>query len=446
MDKTMKKVFAVTLALITGISTVFGGIQANQSASAEDRKIELKTSPTIANNIAVGQEIKADIYVTGKFHTFSLDFYYDRTVFEKVDSTKVNGRARGIQGTNINWDDSTDNGMISILYSTQNQQVQEFNNYKMVTFTLKAHRAVTATMLMVLNARSSSEAGVWVQYDPINYIIQKPKPTATPTPSPTPTPTPVPTATPTPTPVITPSPAATAAASASAQFPTVTVSPGTTASAVPSGDPAIPPEDTSERLFEGDTFNKSDFVYRITKDLPEGEVECSYCYSEESTVSVPKTVSYQGETYKVTSIGDEAFYKHTKLKNIILGNNIKKTGHRSFYGCTSLITVDLDNNLKTIGEESFTGCKSLVILTIPKNVKTIGKKAFYNCKKLRYIRIKTKKLTSSTVGSNSFGKGYSKPRVKPEKKVWKSYSKILLKKGKLSGKAVFVVSPVALIK
>jgi len=117
-----------------------------------------------------------------------------------------------------------------------------------------------------------------------------------------------------------------------------------------------------------------------------------------ATISIPATVKLRGKTYKVTSIGNNAFQNNKKLTLVKIGKNIKK----------------------------------------------IGDKAFYKCKNLRYLLFKTKKLTPSNVGKKAFSGCYAKPRVKTDKSKWKQYSKILLSRG-MSGRALFIIDPVKLV-
>lgn len=132
-------------------------------------------------------------------------------------------------------------------------------------------------------------------------------------------------------------------------------------------------------------------------------------------VKIPNTVKYDGVTYKVTSIANNAFKNNKKLKSVTIPTNIKTIGNSAFYKCTALKSV-----------------------TIPKNVSKIGSKAFYGCKKLTKMTIKTSKLTEKKVGKKAFTKmgssNYKKVKVKVPKKKLKSYKKMLQKRG-LSKKA-----------
>ncbi len=99
--------------------------------------------------------------------------------------------------------------------------------------------------------------------------------------------------------------------------------------------------------------------------------------------TVPETISVSGVTYRVTEIKANAFKNNKQLKSVVIGSNVEK----------------------------------------------IGSKAFYGCKKLSKITIKTKKLTSKTVGKKAFGKIYKKPVVKVPKGKKKAYKKWIYKKG-----------------
>ncbi len=128
----------------------------------------------------------------------------------------------------------------------------------------------------------------------------------------------------------------------------------------------------------GDTFIVKKAKYKVTC-VTEDSLTVAYVKNTNKKVkrvSIPKKVSYQNKTFKVTEIAANAFYKNTGLQNVTIGSNVK-----------------------TIGKNAFYGCRKLKKITIGKNVKKIGKKAFYGCTNLKTIKIKTKKLNRKTVGS-----------------------------------------------
>ena len=80
-------------------------------------------------------------------------------------------------------------------------------------------------------------------------------------------------------------------------------------------------------------------------------------------ITIPETVSYDDNTYSVTSIGDKAFYY-----------------------CRSLTKVGIPNSVTTIGDMSFcdSGLKSL---EVPNSVTTIKRRSFGNCSAIKDVKI-----------------------------------------------------------
>ena len=68
------------------------------------------------------------------------------------------------------------------------------------------------------------------------------------------------------------------------------------------------------------------------------------------------------------------------------------------------------------------------------NVKTIGASAFYGCKELKKLTIKTKYLTSKSVGKKAFSGIYKKARITVPSGRKKAYKKLLKQRG-VSSKA-----------
>ena len=84
------------------------------------------------------------------------------------------------------------------------------------------------------------------------------------------------------------------------------------------------------------------------------------------SITIPSSVTYDGTTYSVTSIGNYAFYD-----------------------CTGLTSINIPNSVTSIGIWAFQYCSSLTSITIPSSVKSIGSGAFAYCSGLTSIKVET---------------------------------------------------------
>ena len=106
-----------------------------------------------------------------------------------------------------------------------------------------------------------------------------------------------------------------------------------------------------------------------------------YAYSDEysGNVVIPSSVTYSGNTYAVTSIGDYAFSRCSGLTSITIPNSVTSIGWFAFEGCSGLTSVTIGNSVTSIGLDAFYGCSGLTSITIPNSVTSIGREAFYGC-------------------------------------------------------------------
>ena len=74
------------------------------------------------------------------------------------------------------------------------------------------------------------------------------------------------------------------------------------------------------------------------------------------SVAIPDSVTYNGEIYSVTSIGNNAFYGCNGLTNVTIGNSVTSIGELSFRSCSGLTNVTIPNSVTSIGDNAFNGC------------------------------------------------------------------------------------------
>lgn len=95
-------------------------------------------------------------------------------------------------------------------------------------------------------------------------------------------------------------------------------------------------------------------------------------------ITIPETVTSNGTTYIVTSIGSQAFYGCTGLTSITFPNSITSIGFSAFSGCTGLNSINIPNSVMSIGSSAFSRCTELTYITIPQSISYIGEDAFWN--------------------------------------------------------------------
>lgn len=102
----------------------------------------------------------------------------------------------------------------------------------------------------------------------------------------------------------------------------------------------------------------------------------------------------------VVSIGEGVFSECSSLTNITVPQSVTYIGVNAFDSCTNLSSITLStNNITSIRSHTFSGCSKLSSIVIPDGVTSIQSGAFFNCTKLTSITIPG---SVTSIGSNVF--------------------------------------------
>lgn len=127
----------------------------------------------------------------------------------------------------------------------------------------------------------------------------------------------------------------------------------------------------------------------------------SYYYLNQyaGDISIPKDVSFGGESYTVTAIGENAFGSYvgggttiygnptqTNIKSVTIPSTVTSIGRNALGGCVGITAIVLPSSLKEIGESAFR-CTGLNSIVLPNSLLTIGSYAFSGCSELNSVTL-----------------------------------------------------------
>ena len=87
-------------------------------------------------------------------------------------------------------------------------------------------------------------------------------------------------------------------------------------------------------------------------------------YSGLTEANIPETITYNGVTYTVTSIGNSAFSRCSGLTSINIPNSITSIGEGAFSSCSGLTSVNIPNSVTSIGQGAFSNCSGMTSMTV----------------------------------------------------------------------------------
>lgn len=156
----------------------------------------------------------------------------------------------------------------------------------------------------------------------------------------------------------------------------------------------------SAKAAVGDTFtaNTTEGVTMTFKIISEDNLtvmvgdesastDVSIDHTTAGSITIPSTVSNNGQTYTVTQLGFRAFYGCSNLTAVTIPSTVTSFGQAVFARCTSLTTVNIPEGITRLNDEMFWGCTSLSSITLPSSLSTINEGVFYNCSNLTTVTV-----------------------------------------------------------
>jgi sorbitol-specific phosphotransferase system component IIA len=161
----------------------------------------------------------------------------------------------------------------------------------------------------------------------------------------------------------------------------------------PIGSTTNPTTPTQEAVKEGESRVVNGYTYKVTS-LSGKTVEVTGTTKTGTAIKVPATVKIGETTFKVTSVGKNAFKNNKKATSVTIGKNVETIGSSAFAGCVKVKKVTIQSKkLKEIGSKAFSNNKALKKLTLKTTVlKKVGSKAFKGINKKAVIKVPASKV------------------------------------------------------
>ena len=121
-------------------------------------------------------------------------------------------------------------------------------------------------------------------------------------------------------------------------------------------------------------------------------------YKDLDEVTIPATATLGGKSYKVTTVGNNAFKYCNNLTSVTLSSGLVSIGNYSFQN-VGIKEIVFPNTLKSIGEDAFEDCWKITTVTLPENLESVGSYAFSYMSNLQKVVLPS---TIQSIGNRAF--------------------------------------------
>nr|MCR5201474.1 leucine-rich repeat domain-containing protein [Lachnospiraceae bacterium] len=170
----------------------------------------------------------------------------------------------------------------------------------------------------------------------------------------------------------------------SAAVPTGSALTPTESAVVPSESPSASPAAES---MVGKTFTYKNAKYKVLSNNTVALVKVTKTNLKKFTI--PATTKYKNVSYKVVQMNSNSLKGMKKLKNLVIGKNMKTIKAKAIVKCPKLSKVIIKGKaIKTIGKNAFTGVKKNCVVKVPKAKKAAYRKLLKKAKALKKVKVK----------------------------------------------------------
>ena len=130
-------------------------------------------------------------------------------------------------------------------------------------------------------------------------------------------------------------------------------------------------------------------VVKAAKVGTAGTVEYYSPFGTVTTMKIPQTIKFSSFTYKVVSVGAQAFKGQIKMKSVVIPKGITSIGANAFNGCKALATITVQTTtLNKVGANALKGINAKAVVKVPAAKKAQYTKLFKNKGQGKNVKVK----------------------------------------------------------